>query len=244
MREPREHIFDALDPRPLGKFGPCDHDDGQFELARGVDLGASAVATGIAGDQPCDAARLHQFAVVLAREGTAGDDDLGIGQWQRAVGRIDETQRIGVLRLGDEGREVLPPDREKHTRGRVGQGSDGGGDVGNLDPAIIGRARPRRTFEREQRRGRSSAGFDRMAAHLGGEGMGRVDHMRDLFAADEVRQPLSAAKAADSGRQRMGQRNPGAARIGIDRVDLRAHESVSEAVGVACSAQNERARHE
>jgi hypothetical protein len=83
-----------------------------------------------------------------------------------------------------------------------------------------------------------------MAAHLGGEGMGRVDHMRDGFAADEVGQTLRAAEAANAGRQRMGQRNFGAAGIGIDRVDLRAKESVGEAVGIACSAENERARHE
>ena len=83
-----------------------------------------------------------------------------------------------------------------------------------------------------------------MAAHLSGEGMGGVDHMRDRFAADEVRKARRAAEAADAGWQRVRQRNFGAAGIGIDRADSCARASVGEPVGVACSAQNECARHE
>ena len=61
MTKPRQHFLDAFHPRPFGQGGACDHDDGQAELARRVDLGARAVAAGIAGDHPFDAARAHQF---------------------------------------------------------------------------------------------------------------------------------------------------------------------------------------
>jgi len=243
MRKPRQHIFDALDLRPLRQCGPCDHDDGEPQLARGVDLGTRAVAAGIAGDQPRDIACPHQLAIVCERERPARDDDLGIVQWQGAVGRIDQAQRVAMLRLGGKWREMLPTDREKHVCRRLGQGCDGRGDVGDLNPAIVGRARPWRAFEREQRHTRRGTGVDRVTTHLGGEGMGRVDHMRDPFAADVVRQPLRAAEAADPRRQRMGQRNPGAAGIRVDRIDWRARNGVRKAVGVTCSAQNERAYH-
>ena len=244
MREPRQHILDTFDPRPLGKAGPRDHDDGKPQLARSVDLGACAVATGVAGDEPRDAAFAHQFAVVFKRERATRDHDLGIGQRQCVIGRIDKAQRIGMLRLGGERHQMLPADREKHAGGRVGQRGNGGREIGDLDPAIAGHARPRRAFQREQRRGRHGAGFDRVAAHIGGEGMGRVDHMRDGFSADEVCESRRATKAADARWQCMRQWNFGAACIGIDSVDPRARKSVREVVGVACSAQNERARHD
>ena len=72
------------------------------------------------------------------------------------------------------------------------------------------------------------AGLDRMAAHLGGEGMRRVDHMRDALLPDVVGKSRRAAKAADPGRQRVAERNLRAAGIGIDRVDARARERRGE----------------
>ena len=239
MTKPRQHLIDAFHPRPLRQCRARDHDHGQRELARRIDLGARAAAARIARDQKFDPARTHQLAVAFEREWPARDDDLRIWQWQRAVGRVDKAQRIGVLWLGAKGREMLSADGEKDARALRGQGGDGRVDIRRLDPLVASRAQPWRAFQRQQGNARFRASFDRVAAHLGSKGMRRVDHMCDALLADEVGKTLHAAEAADPRRQRMRQRNSGPPGIRINRLDLRPRESVGKLVGLARSAQNE-----
>ena len=239
MSKPRQCFLDAFDLWPIGQGGTFDHDDGKPKLARSVDLGTSAGTARIARYQELDAARAHQFAVALKRERSARDDELGLGQRHRTVGCIDKSQRIGVLRLGSEGRQMLPADREKDARAFFRQSGDRSVDVGDLDPMVAGRANSRRAFQRQQRNARRGAGLDHMPAHLGGKRMRRIDHMRDALVADVVRKPRRAAKAANPDRQRVAERNLRAPRIGIDRVDPLAHEHGCEVVGIACPAQDE-----
>ncbi len=177
MTEPRQHVLDALHPPPLRQPGPGDHDDRQAKLARGVDLGARAVAAGISRDDPCDVSRSHQIEIACDGERAARNDDVGDRQRERAIRRIDKSQRIGVLRLGGERRQMLPADREKYACALFGKGVDRGLDIFHLDPAVTRASRPWRALQRDQRDFQQSAGFDRMAAHLGGERMGRIDHM-------------------------------------------------------------------
>lgn len=239
MSKPRQDFLDAFDLWPIGQGGAFDHDDGKPKLARSIDLGTSAGAAGIASDQIFDAAPAHQFAVVFKCERAARDDDFGLGQRQRTVGCIDKSQRIGVLRLGSEGREMLPADGEKDARAFFRQGGDRSVDVGDLDPMVAGRANPRRALQCHERNARRGAGLDRVPAHLGGKRMRRIDHVRDALLANEIRKSRHAAKTADPRRQLVTERDLRAPRIGIDRVDLLGHASFSELVGVACSAQNE-----
>ncbi|GCC47473.1 hypothetical protein chiPu_0031774, partial [Chiloscyllium punctatum] len=201
---------------------PRDHDDGKVERACGVDLGAGAGSAGIAGDDPFDIARAHHLELGLEREGSARDDDVRIGQWQRLLGRIDKSQRIGLLRQGTERRDMLAADCEKYIGTTLRQGRDRGCDVRDLDPAVAGGPLPGRAFEREQRCRGLRAGGDRVAAHLGREGVRRVDHMGDAFTTQIIGKAADAAEAADAGRQRLLGRRVGAAAIGIDRVDPRA----------------------
>ena len=82
-----------------------------------------------------------------------------------------------------------------------------------------------------------------MAAHLGGKGMRRIDHMRDGLARDEFGQAAHAAKAAGSNRQRLRNgalRPPG---VGIDGINTGTLDRVGEQIGVACSAQYKGAHH-
>jgi hypothetical protein len=243
MRKPRQHLFDALDPWPLGQIWPRDHDDGNAKLARGVNLGARAVSAGIAGNQPHDAARLHQRAIALEREGTPRDDQFGVRQGHGAIGRVDKSERVSVLWLCREGHDVLAADCEKDSGALFGQCGDGCSEITHLDPDIAGHLAPRRSLQRKQQCARGGAGFNRMAAHLSRERMRGVDHMRDALTLDVVGKSVGTAKAADSHRQRVSQRNLGATRVGIDRVDARAKKRVREAIGVARSAQNEGADH-
>ena len=239
MTKPRQHVLDTLDARSVGQGGTFNHDHRHAKLARSVDLGAGATAPGIARHQEFNGARAHQLAVALKRERPARDDDFGIGQRQRTVGRVNKSQDIGVLRLGGEGREMLPADGEKDACAFFRQCRNRGVDIDDLDPMVARYANPRRALQRQEREVRRGAGLDCMPAHLGRERMRRVDYVRDAFLADEVRKSRHAAKAADPRRQLMAEWNLRAARIGINRIDLLADACRRKLIGVACSAQNE-----
>ena len=239
MTKPRQHILDVLDPRPLRQFWSQDHDDRQAKLARGVDLGARTGAARIARHRPQDAARAYQLAIVFKRERPARDDDFGVGQRQHTLGRIDEAQRVGVLRFCGERRDVLPADREKHGSALFREGGDSRVDTRDLDPVVALSADPGCAFQRDQRHAGRSTGFDRVTAHVGGKRMRRVDDMGDALLADEISQSRCTAKAADPCRERMRKRDLRPSGIGIDCVDPRAYEGVGEPVGIARSAQDE-----
>lgn len=240
---PGQHLLEAFEPRPLRQCRPRDHDHGKLELARGVDLGASAPTTGISRNQPLNAAREHQLAIAFKREWSARDDDLGLGQRERALRRIDEAQRVDVLRLRHEGREMLASDGEKDARWFIRQSGGGVGFVMRLDPLISGNRRPCRALQRDEWCLGDGAGLHRISAHFGGERVRGVDHMRDPFALNEIRKSFRAAEAADPRRKRMGEWNFGAPGIGVDRIDPSARERIRELVGLARAAQNEGACH-
>lgn len=64
---------------------------------------------------------------------------------------------------------------------------------------------------------RQSRGVHRMGAHGGGEGVGRVDEMRDALARQIGGKASDAAKAADTHRNRLGARVVGAPGIAQHR---------------------------
>jgi len=179
------------------------------------------------------------LAIAFDREGTARDDDFGVGNRQRTVGRVDEAQRIGMLRRGRERRDVLTADGKEYGCALLGQGVHRRADVGHLDPVVAGRAPPWRALQRNQRNSRHRTRADRMPAHLGGKGVRCVDHMRDALVPDEVSKTRDTAEAADPRRQRMAERDLCPSGVGIDRIDLLADETVREPVGVSGSAQDE-----
>ena len=126
MTEPRHHLLDALDPRPLGQSGARDHDRraGRARARRRSWRARRCRRNCARRGIRCRASASARDR--LERERTARDDHFGVGQRQRAIGRIDEAQRVGVLRLCGERREVLPADGKEHARGCVGQGGNGG----------------------------------------------------------------------------------------------------------------------
>ncbi|MEY9236608.1 hypothetical protein ABIF78_008931 [Bradyrhizobium japonicum] len=225
-----------------GSFGRPIMITGQAEHAGRVDLGVRTIAAGIAGDDPRDAACAHHLQLTLKREWSTRHDHVG-SEGQGCLGRIDETQRVGMLWLRRERRDVLAADGEEHFSRRLGQRGDRGVDVVNFDPVVAGRPGPGCALQRNQLRAGFRAGLDRVAAHLGGEGVRRVDHMRDAFAANIAGKPAHAAEATDAGRQRLIGGRAGSAAIGIHGVDARACDFRGEQARIGGSAQNEGARH-
>ena len=239
MTEPLHHVSHAFDQPPLGQLRPPDHDHWQLQFARRVDLGASAGAAGVAGDDPCDAPDTHQLQFASEREGAARDDQLGIGERQRTSRRIDEAERVDVLRLGCKWRDMLPADGKENICSRLRQRGHGGIDVIHVDPVITRRFDPRPAFQRKQRRCRCGASSERIAADFGGKGMGRIDHMRKSSLPDHIGKPVRAAEAADARRQRLIDRDLRSAGIGVDRVQPDSRDFSRQPIGFARSAQDE-----
>lgn len=238
MTEPLHDLCHTLDLQPFGQCWPRDHDHGQAKRPGRVDLGACAIAAGIAGDDPCDAARAYHLQFAVESEWSTRDDHVS-RKGQGCPGRVDETQRVGVLRLRRERRDVLAADGEEHVCRRLRQRGDRRIDVSDLDPVVAGCLAPRLAFERNQGRAGFRACGDRISAHLGSERMRRIDHMRDAFAANIIGQPAHAAKTADAGRQRLIGWRAGAAAIGVDGIDTRARDLRREQARIGSSAQNE-----
>ncbi len=243
MTEPLHHLGDAFCPQPPGQLRPRDHDDRQTQFARRVDLGARALPAGIAGHDPFDPPRTDQIQLIGEQEWTTGDDDVRIGKWQRAIGRVDEPQCIDVLRFASEWRDVLPADREEYARGLDRQRRDSGCDIRDLDPSVAGTPGPRRALQRDQRRLGCTTGRNGIASDLDGERMRRVDDVSDGLAADVVGQSARPAKAADTNRHGLAGRRARAAAIGIDRVNPGLGERLGQRMGFRRSAQNEGACH-
>jgi len=243
MTEPLHHFGHAFHPRPVGQFGSRDHHHRNVEFARGVDLGMRAGATGVAGDNPFDSARAHQFQLALEREWPARHDDVRVGKRERPGRRIDKSQGVGVLRPGAECGDVLPSDRKENAGALERQCRHGGGGIGCLDPRVARCFGPWRALERDQPRSGGCAGDDRVAAHLDREGMGSIDDVCDLFPSNVFGKAAGASETAGARRQRLRCRGARAPSIGIGRLNSRARDGIGKQVSVARSAQYKGACH-
>lgn len=220
-----------------------DHDHRYALPARRVELCARADTAGVLGHDAADPVRDEERTVVLFGEGAAGDDDLGVGQRQRPIGRIDEAQEVMVVRARGEGRERLAADCQKDPSGPVRQGR--GGCLSGRDrlPEVARAGFPGLTLEGAERGSGGGGGGDRVAAHPGGEGMGRIDDMADAFVAKIAGESLYAAEAADAGWQRLGSGRLRSAGIGIDRRDTAVRERAGQIGRFGGASQKEDARH-
>ena len=239
MTEPLHDLGHASHPRPIRQFRARDHDNGKAEFARGVDLGARTGSARVSGDDPLDHARTQQFQFAVELEWSAGYDDIGVGQRQRSIRRIDKSQGVGVLWLGGEGSDMPPANGQENVGRRLGQRCDGRRDVAHFDPVVAGCPGPLRPLQRHQRRPRRRASLNRVAAHFGGEGMRRIDDVRNSFPPNVVGKAARAAEPADAPWQGLADRRARPASKAIDRLEPRARERIRKQVGIACSAENE-----
>lgn len=196
MSDPVEDGQGVMQFMPARRYGAVNHNHRQAERARCFDLGIGASAARILGDDEFDAELLHQGAVGSHIEGSAINDHFGIGKGQRPFRRINKTQQIQMLRIGREVVQMHTSDRQHHARGRTVQRAHGSGHVVNVNPGIIGQLFPRRSRQSNKRNAGFSTGCHRVAAHLHGERVGRIDHMADAFGAQISDQPSNTAESA------------------------------------------------
>lgn len=213
MIDPCQHIADVMDGLRLWQGWPVDHEDGQAERPRRIDLRTRACASSIFGDDQVYAVGAHQGEITLQREGAAIHGQVMTRQRGRRIWRIDEAQQIMMLRLGGEGFDMHAPERQHDAPGRPVERADSARNVRDMGPAVALPRLPFRTIEDQMSdlrllRSRNGVGADRR-----GEGVGRVDQVGEPLRLQEYRQSSSAAKAAYAHRQRLRARVAGASGI-------------------------------
>ena len=136
-------------------------------------------------------------AVRLLGEGPPRGDIARLRHGERRVDGIDTAHEIGMLGCGDEGRELLAAEREKHTPRLVAKRIDRVLHCSDLDPIVAGlpllqaeRLSASNGTPAISARGRGIGGND------GRKGVGRVDQRIDAFSAKIRSEALSAAEAA------------------------------------------------
>lgn len=243
MSEKHHNIRHVPDNAAGRRARPVDQDHRDPELARGIELCPRAAAARVLGDDMGDAVILQQRAIASFGERAARDHCNNIGQRQRTFGRVDQAQEVMVLRLRGETREVLLADGKEYAGRDLGQGGDGGLKIRNMGPVISVACLPRRAFIGAKRRAGFCASRDSVPAHLGREGMRRVDDVGYALGPQVVGKPLGAAEAADAGRQRLRDRRLCASSVGKNRVDAAFREMAGKVGGLGCSAQKKDAGH-
>ena len=202
MIKPGHHFSHLCQHAPRGQLWPVDQNDRQAKAARGDQLGLGPRAACVFGNDMADAVGLQQGKVLGRVKGATRQHNRAIGQRRRA-GRIDQAQQI-VMRAGGKACKVLLANRQEHPCGLIGQGGDGAVYIVDMGPQITFTRAPSRTLQADQGHAGAGAGLDRIAAHLGGKGVGGIDHRVNLFGAQIGYQPVNAAKAANAGRQGLG----------------------------------------
>lgn len=219
MIQPFQYLGGRVDSQPVRPRWPINHDDRQGQIAGGVQLGAGTFATGVFGDDDFNVVEDHKVAVGRESERPSGDNRCDILKGQFA-GLVDEAQQVMMLRLGGERVEILATDGEENLGRRVGQGGDGGGDVGNVRPIVAVNRRPGRAVQGDERGFRGLTGGDGVVGHRGGKRVGCVDNMRDFSGLQVGDQAFDAAKPAGALGQGLRGGGVGAASVGIGGVDL------------------------
>ena len=194
--EPDKRFGDGLDGRRLGQVGALDHDHGQGQRPRRVELGGGSGASRVLGDDQFDSMRLEQRALVGDVERPARGDQLDKRRQILGRGRLDAAHNIEMLRRCSEGRELHAAGGEKDAplvlpdRGRSRL------EARDHDPAVALALDPRRAADGEELRSRDFSGLHRIRLHLHGEGMGGVDEKIETLLGENAREALGAAEAA------------------------------------------------
>lgn len=182
-------------------------------------LGDSACTARILGDNKGNAVVFEQDQILGLIERTPCDDGFGLRKAQRLGRRVDKAQQIVVLRFGGEGQQALLADCQEYPLRRIGQGGNRVVDIRNRPPVVIWPRLPRRALQRTKADASRGAGKNRIAAHLGGEGVGRVNNMGKFFGVQIGGKPFGPAKPANPGGQWLSHRAIRAPGIGIQRLD-------------------------
>ena len=210
-------------------------------LPRGRALSDLLVAK--ANGEPYDAAALDdQVKIALQRERTACNQGRDMGQGQSGW-LIHQPQKIMMLGPCGEIFQRLATDSQENPCRIIGQGRDSARHIGNVLPKVAFGLLPRRAFKGQQRGLGYGGRFDRVAAHLGREGVGCVDQVGDAFSAQIAHQSLYPAKAANALGQGLTQGCFGASGIGENCINSLICQGFRQIRGLGRAAKQKDAGH-
>ncbi len=212
-------------------------------MARGDQFCLGAHAARVLGNDMTNGMVAQKGDVAVNCEGAGVNHRLGMRQGQRPFGRIDQPQQVMVLGFGGKSGQPLLANRQKHPRGGFWQSRDSGYGIGNMGPTVPGLCDPRGTLEHQKRNAGHLAGRYRIQAHLGGKGVGGVDHSADALGLQIVQQPFHSAKAANAGRQGLRFGRIGAPGVGEYRVQPRLGAGSGQLAGFGRTAKDQDACH-
>ena len=213
-----QNLLNAVNAGPFGHKRAINHNHWQTQLARRVNLRPRAHTTRILGDDVGDAVRLQQVKIALQRKRAARNQGRDMGQGQSGW-LIHQPQKIMMLGPCGEIFQRLAADSQENPCRIIGQSRNSTRHIGNVLPKVAFGCLPWRAFKGQQRGLGYGGGFDRVAAHLGREGVGRVDHVGDAFSAQIAHQSLYPAKAANALGQGLAQGCFGASGVGENRIN-------------------------
>lgn len=240
---PAQNRIDGRECLTLWQGRAVDQNDRNPQGSGRFQLSLRPHTTRVLGDDMGDAMGLKQYQIIRLGKRAARNDGLRVRQGQRPLRWIDQPQKVMVLGARGKGRKVLLANRQEDPRRVRGQGFDSGLNVRHRLPAIPRTGNPRGAFKRTEANAGLRGGGDGIAAHPGGERMGRVNQMADLFGPQIVHQPRDPAKPADARGQGLGHRGGGAPGIGKDRLNTRVGHGPRERCCFGGSAQKKDAVH-
>ena len=242
MTKPMQDPGHRGESESWGRVGAIDHEDRHPKCARSGQFGIGATAAAVLGDDEVDTMVAEQGEVIFRFKRATGYDDRRTRK-DRRRGWINEAQQVVVMRGGGEQRQGLATDGEKDAGGGQGQVVYRFFNALHDGPFVALLRLPGRTLKGGEGQGKGHTCGSSVMAHLRGEGMGGVDHMRDLVVSQIGDQAMYAAKAADPLGQGLRHGVGGATRIGKDRVDPSRGKSTGQQAGFGCAAEQKDALH-
>ena len=186
--QPRQRLARIARCRlPIGRDGAFDHHDANAEPARCFQFRLSGAAAGVLGDDDFDAVRLQQGEFILQPERAAQGQADRVGRHALGRGRIDAAYKIGMLRGCSERREILLPDGEQNPPRLLADSLSGCLHIGHHRPFVTCVRCPGGAVDRQEGNSGQLRGFDGVAFHLAGEGMGGVDQGVESALAQKCR---------------------------------------------------------
>ncbi len=242
MKQPVQNLCDLRKLGPLRQNRAVDHQHGQAQRPRRVQLGARARAACVLGYDQLRAVALHQRPVVSFGKRPSGNDNLCVRQGH-SVGVIHQTQQVAVLGLGGKVFKVHTANGEENAPGFAGQRVDSRCNVLDAIPVVAGLRCPRRAGQRGQWRPHRGACFNRVPAHPGRKWMGRVHDMGDGVLMDIGGQTFRTAETANPYRQGLRTRVFDPSSVGIHSRNPLFRNSFGQRIGLGRAAKDQEVCH-
>lgn len=242
-REPIHCTADAVPDLPAGQGGSVDQNDGNPQVSCGGQFRFRAGTARVLRDKVGDGIVPQQGAVSSNIKGASGNHGADVLQWQVQFRRINQAQKVVMLRFSGKGRNGLLTDCKKNAASGIRQGLDRMRHSRNQRPTVACFGLPRFSFKRQQGDVRLGAGRNCISAHLIGKRVSRVDDMRDSLFSQVFDQTLYTTEPAYARWQRLNGPRSCAPSIGKYGPELPLRNRCGKVRCFCSAAENQEVRH-